>query len=253
MARCYRRAVQGADGLAAISDFARAYLKKRFGMDSQVVPVPVDMDRARITLDEREKPPVIFCAAVLNDPRKGAAVLMRAFNLLKRKRPEVKVRFAWTAPAAFKASLVAMVDPAWRNDVEFLETSTDIFKQYAVASVSVLPSLWETQGLVLLEALAAGTPVVGTRSGAIPDLICDSRIGRLFDPGEDTQFEPVNAEGLAEALEQALELSERPETAALCRAHAEQYGWDRLGPVWEALLCRTAGQPVPAAVAECAS
>ena len=65
-------------------------------------------------------------------------------------------------------------------------------------------------------------------------------MGRLFDPGPTRTEEAVNDEGLAAAMAEALDLGRQPETAARCRLHAEQYGWQRVGPRFEALFERVA-------------
>jgi glycosyltransferase involved in cell wall biosynthesis len=124
----------------------------------------------------------------------------------------------------------------------------DLPKLFASASVSVLPSLWESQGLVVLESLAAGTPVVVTRDGALPEIVTDLSVGRLFDPGSDTVYEPTNLDGLVQALDEALDLGLLPETAGNCRKYAEQFGWEQLGPRWEDLLRRVARKNDGAAV-----
>lgn len=53
---------------------------------------------------------------------------------------------------------------------------------YAAADVFVLPSTTETLGLVVIEAMASGVPVVGARCGGIPDLIEHGETGLLYDP-----------------------------------------------------------------------
>jgi len=120
----------------------------------------------------------------------------------------------------------------------------DIPAVYGRASVSVLPSMWEAFGLVIIESLAAGTPVVGTRNGAIPSILDDPAIGRLFDPGADATVAPTNAVGLAQALLEAIELSRLPETAPRCRRHVERYSWEVIGAQYEDLYRRLAtGRP----------
>ena len=89
--------------------------------------------------------------------------------------------------------------------------------------------------------MATGTPVVGTRDGAIPELVNNVFVGRLFDPGETTIAEPVNVEGLVHALMEGLDLALRPETPLNCRRHAEQFSWQRIGPRYEELFERVAG------------
>lgn len=58
----------------------------------------------------------------------------------------------------------------------------DLAAAYASADIFVLPSLTETLGLVALEAMAAGLPVVAMRRGGIPDLVADGETGLLVDP-----------------------------------------------------------------------
>ena len=90
--------------------------------------------------------------------------------------------------------------------------------------------------MVVVESLATGTPVVGTRDGAIPEILNSPEIGRLFDPGEDAQVEPTNLDGLVQALREALELSRDPATAAHCRKRAEELSWKVHGPRFEDLF-----------------
>jgi glycosyltransferase involved in cell wall biosynthesis len=55
---------------------------------------------------------------------------------------------------------------------------------YAVADAFIFPSRTETLGLVLLEAMASGCPVIAARSGGIPDIVTDGQNGYLFDPDD---------------------------------------------------------------------
>jgi glycosyltransferase involved in cell wall biosynthesis len=59
---------------------------------------------------------------------------------------------------------------------------------YASADLFVLPSETETLGLVLLEAMAAGCPVVACRAGGVPDAVQDGLTGFLFEPGDTAGF-----------------------------------------------------------------
>ncbi|MEM2715975.1 MAG: glycosyltransferase family 4 protein, partial [Candidatus Thermoplasmatota archaeon] len=65
------------------------------------------------------------------------------------------------------------------------------------ADVFVFPSLYETQGIVALEAMASGLPVVAARAKALPDFIKDGENGYLFNPYDAMEF----AEKVIKAIE----------------------------------------------------
>jgi glycosyltransferase involved in cell wall biosynthesis len=90
---------------------------------------------------------------------------------------------------------------------------------FASADAFIFPSRTETLGLVLLEAMAAGCPVVAARSGGIPDIVTDGVNGYLFDPQADIQ-EAINA--TIRLLKQREEITIIRTTA---RAEAEKWGW----------------------------
>ena len=104
---------------------------------------------------------------------------------------------------------------------------------YRSASATVLPSDDEAFGLVLIESLAAGTPVVAARSGACPEIVDDVRVGRLFEPGDPAD--------LARALAEAIELASDPATAETCREHARRWDWARVVERYEAFYAAALG------------
>ncbi len=89
---------------------------------------------------------------------------------------------------------------------------------YASADAFIFPSRTETLGLVLLEAMAAGCPVVAANSGGIPDIVTDGVNGYLFDP-QDPQGAVVATQRLLAAE------SERESLRAEARREAERWGW----------------------------
>lgn len=90
---------------------------------------------------------------------------------------------------------------------------------FASADVFIFPSRTETLGLVLLEAMAAGCPVVAARSGGIPDIVTDGVNGYLFDPKADIQ-EAIDV--TIKLLQQQHEINIIRENA---RQEAEKWGW----------------------------
>jgi phosphatidyl-myo-inositol alpha-mannosyltransferase len=241
--RVWNSAIRNANGLIVLSEFQREYVKRRTGIEGTVLSVPVDIRRFGLS-SQREPLPFIVCAAALDEPRKGGQVLARAFNLLKRTHPDAKLLVASHTGAATQVKLRGHISPEWRRDIEFRSDigSDELPGHFGRAWVSVLPSMFEPYGMVIMESLATGTPVVGASHGAIPELIEDRRVGRLFSP-EGQENEATNAEGLADALADALDMSRDPVTRIRCREHAERYSWERLGPKWEAFMQHLTGGP----------
>ncbi len=89
---------------------------------------------------------------------------------------------------------------------------------FASADAFVFPSRTETLGLVLLEAMAAGCPVVAAASGGITDIVTDGVNGYLFDPQD-----PLGAVSATQRLLGATEERERLRQNA--RQEAERWGW----------------------------
>jgi glycosyltransferase involved in cell wall biosynthesis len=89
---------------------------------------------------------------------------------------------------------------------------------YASADAFVFPSRTETLGLVLLEAMAAGCPVIAARSGGIPDIVTDGQNGYLFDP-QDPQGAIAATQKLFADPASRLDLRDN------ARVEAERWGW----------------------------
>jgi glycosyltransferase involved in cell wall biosynthesis len=97
-------------------------------------------------------------------------------------------------------------------------TGTELGSAFASADAFIFPSRTETLGLVLLEAMAAGCPVVAARSGGIPDIVTDGVNGYLFDPADE--------EGAIAATVRLLkQQAERESLRQNARAEAERWGW----------------------------
>lgn len=94
----------------------------------------------------------------------------------------------------------------------------ELASAFASADVFVFPSRTETLGLVLLEAMAAGCPVVAARSGGIPDIVEDGVNGYLFDPTDE--------QGAIVATQRLFANTEERETLRRnARREAERWSW----------------------------
>lgn len=234
----FRRAVRDTDEVIVLSSYMQNYFAGRFGRPGIRMPVPVDIERFPLSRERNHDHPIILCASALDDKRKGGYLLMRAFEKLKRIRPDTILQVSSAVSESTRTKLLEPLSAKWRKDVHFLGAGelADLPALYGRASISVLPSLWEAFGMVIVESMASGTPVVGTRDGAIPELISNNNVGRLFEPGPSGTVEPTNEDGLVEAMIECLELSRNPDTALRCREHAEQFSWSNVGPQFEELF-----------------
>jgi glycosyltransferase involved in cell wall biosynthesis len=141
---------------------------------------------------------VIATVSVLREG-KGLEILIGAFAELHRRRPDTRLLIIGDGP--LRAALEARTGNA--EVVRFTGTRRDIPTMLAGADLFVLPSLEDAFPTVLLEAMAAGLPVVASRSGGIPEIVEEGVTGRLVSPGNPT--------ALADAIQNLLEDRPRSE------------------------------------------
>ena len=99
----------------------------------------------------------------------------------------------------------------------------EVIQAYASADIFVLPSLFEPFGIVLLEAMAAGLPVVASSVGGIVDVVADGKTGLLIPPAKPS--------ALAAGLEQLIsDASLRARMAEEARRRVSAYSWDLIVP-----------------------
>lgn len=222
-------AIRRADAISVLSDAAAAPLRSIFGREPSILPggVIAQEFHARAV---RDPAPTFVSAASLGDPRKRADLLFDAFAIVRTARPQVRLRVIRTPDPVMSGAPVAL--PEGADWIEVGGTG-ELARAYASAWASVLPSVDEAFGLVLLESLAAGTPVVAARSGACPELVPDRRVGRLFEPDD--------ADALAAAMLEALELGSDESTAQRCVAAARDHDWARVVERYEVLYDEVAG------------
>jgi glycosyltransferase involved in cell wall biosynthesis len=127
------------------------------------------------------------------------------------------------------ARLALVGDGPYRQELEkhFADTPThfvgyltgkDLASAFASADAFIFPSRTETLGLVLLEAMAAGCPVIAANAGGIPDIVTDGVNGYLFDP--------LDEKGAIAATQRLLDNhQERDILRANARQEAERWGW----------------------------
>lgn len=130
----------------------------------------------------REK--VVLSVGRLTDPRKNIPLLLAAFARVTDAYPEWTLALAGSEPNATLREISETLGTSGRTRWLGRVSSQRLRELYGMAGVFVLPSLQEGLGIVLLEAMASGLPVVATRCGGPEEVIRDDETGVLIDSGD---------------------------------------------------------------------
>jgi phosphatidylinositol alpha-mannosyltransferase len=228
--RLLRAAVRFSNCTTAVSHAAARLTESITGYPCYGLYPGVRFDQFAPDLAPRDGPPAILFASDLSEPRKGLALLMAAFVHVLDVHPDARLQLAGPGD---RTDALQTLDSDVRQRVSSAidnlgPTQVPIAKVYPRATVTVLPSRWEAFGLVLVESLACGTPVVCNDEGGMIEIVDRPSVGRVAQWGD--------VGGLSAALLETIALARRPETPRLCVEHARSWDWETIvGPAHERL------------------
>ena len=225
------RAAEGCDVVTTYSRVAAEEFTRHTGVAARTIEPGIRLD-AFTPGDDSVIKPAIFCAADPDEPRKRVRLLVDAFAEVQRARPDVELwLMAASDPAIARAPGVRIVDPGADRD--------ELVRLYRSACVTVLPAAREAFGLVVVESLACGTPVVGmSDGGAVADMLGAPIGGEVNPCGYIADPDPKS---LAVALLDGLDLGSLERTRAACRRRAEDYSIERCAERYESLYLELTG------------
>ncbi len=147
-----------------------------------MLPVPVDADRFSLPSREAETG-VIGFAARINDPRKNVPLLFSAFARARAVRPDLRLRLTGE-PGPELSSMLDRLGIVGAVEFAGVLRNEALPDFYRGLDVLVIPSRQEGFGIVGVEAMACGVPVISTRCGGPEDFVIDGQTGFLTDHDE---------------------------------------------------------------------
>ncbi len=251
-----RTAIEMADAVIAVSESTKADILRLFDVDPARVHVihnGIDLEEYRERRDDGvlhqhgidpARPFVLFVGRITR--QKGIIHLVRALQHLD---PGFQVVLCAGAPDTpeIASEMKSAVEEAQRGRpgvvwIEEMLPKEEIIPLYSAAELFICPSIYEPFGIINLEAMACGTPVVGSAVGGIPEVVVHGETGLLV-PVEQmaaTPFEPVDAEGFASDLAAAINGLMGDEKRRLAMGAASRRRVEERFS-WEAVARRTAG------------
>lgn len=197
------RALQKADLVLAVSHYTRDWLVEKIGVDSrrvQILPNTFSPDRFTIAPKSQgllqkygftPNTPVILtvCRLAGEERYKGYDQMIRALPKILRAVPDARYLLAGTGPDRSRIEKLS-VDLGVKNALVFAGFVPDeeLCEHYNLCDLFAMPSKAEGFGIVYLEALACGKPVMAGNKDGSRDAINDGELGLLVDPDDTAEI-----------------------------------------------------------------
>ncbi|MCR9200735.1 MAG: glycosyltransferase family 4 protein [Planctomycetaceae bacterium] len=180
-----KQACRRADGVIAVSQSIAAFLRRHRFSKGPVSVVPNGVPAIDVRRPRRAEDPWVIGMVALLRERKGLETLLMALPALNRDH-HVRLRIVGPFESdGYRNRMYDLSDSLGVTDlVDWTGYTPDVPTELNRMDALVLPSvLPEGMPMVLLEAMAAGVPVLGSRVDGITDVIEHERTGLLFEPG----------------------------------------------------------------------
>lgn len=178
--KLFKMTVEKADSVIAVNEATKKLYSKYVDEDKiKVIPHATNVDEFSYNFPASENPIVMFAGVLVE--RKGVKYLIMAFKEVLEEYPNARLKIFGRGPQ--KENLVELAKKlriAKNIDFVGLAPREELIKSYESADVFVLPSLSEAFGMVLIEAMAAGTPCIASDIVGPNEIIKHGKQGFLF-------------------------------------------------------------------------
>ena len=238
-AACDRYAVQNVRDIVAISPYVLTEYQGRSHARFHRIDNPIAS--RFFTLPNSEQDGQLLYAGTI-DERKNVLGLLQALDIVRKRVPKVQLRVAGRSTSEEYDQRVRdyAASMGLDSNVEFLGLRDDdsMLQEYARCAAVVLASRQETAPMAVIEAMAAGKPIVATRVGGVADLVEDGRSGFLVDLDD--------ARGFAQRIVQLLlDTKLRQSMGQRARQLAERFRLEKVTVKYRQLYYQVAGKTVP--------
>lgn len=200
--------------LTAPCNSIREWINNEWEIDSQVIYNPINENK--YALCNNAENAVLFMGRL--EYRKGITFLSECIKKLAQDVKNVKIIICGRDSVFKKESMKNRIMRECESVIEHIQfishaSFTEKEELFSKAKVVVLPSVWENQSYVCLEAMASGKTVIATNTGGFPDMIKNNESGYLV--------EAENSEQLYERIKEVL-IDKIPDTGANARRVIEE-------------------------------
>jgi glycosyltransferase involved in cell wall biosynthesis len=190
MNRLEKQILNKAGYIWALSTYAQAKFQSIMGQHKETMTLcgfPIDCSKVP-QLSPKDDERIILAVGRFSDPRKNVDMLIRVFNQLHTQMPDLKLYIVGKKPSDEK--LLAYADMASFANITFTGQVTidDLYSLYNRAHLLLITSYQEGLGIVGLEALLHGTPVIATDCGGTRDFIINNVTGYLVPINNDEEM-----------------------------------------------------------------
>jgi glycosyltransferase involved in cell wall biosynthesis len=203
------------------SAFMQEYVQRRFGVVAKLTPLGVEEKFLKVNAEKHSSFTAIFVGNLIAKKMPHLPIIA----LSHLKDTNIELRIVGEGPL-FQHLKTLSASLSVDNRVRFLGrlSREELVLELAKCHVCIVPSAWEGFGLVVLEAMAAGLPVIASNTSSLAEIVRDGYNGLLFQVGDAVSL----AECLRKLYKEREKLSEMSENA---RVTARGYSWRKTAEI----------------------